>query len=66
MRAGLRACVCRNAMVRKVNVVAVVAFGQCLQIGEQRDGGVVLGRFLRGDHRLDARPCDVFVVGQFV
>ena len=67
MRLGLRACVCRNAVVRRVNVsVAVLAFGECLEIGEQCDGGVVLGWFPGGDHRVDARPRGVFLAGQVV
>src|SRR5262249_33689172 len=47
-------------------VVAVLAFGQRLQIGEQCDSGVILSRFPGGDQSLDARPRGFFFVGQFV
>lgn len=51
---------------QRERVVAILTFGQRLKIDEQGDGGVVLGRFPGGDHRLDARPRGVFLVGQFV
>ena len=35
-------------------VVAVFALGECLEIGEQLDGGVVLGWFPGVDQRVDA------------
>lgn len=45
---------------------AVLAFGECLEVGEQCDGGVVLGRFQGGDEGVDARPRGVFLAGQVV
>jgi hypothetical protein len=34
-------------------VVAVLAVGECLEIGEERDGGVVLAWFPGGDQCVD-------------
>jgi hypothetical protein len=43
-----------------------MALGQGPQVGKERDGGVVLGGFTCGDHRVDAGPGGFFVAGQFV
>jgi hypothetical protein len=47
-------------------VLAVVALGEGLQVGEQSDGVVVLAGFAGGDHFVNAGPGSCFVVGQFV
>ncbi|MEV0291451.1 hypothetical protein AB0H36_45620 [Kribbella sp. NPDC050820] len=45
---------------------AVLAFGECLEVGEQSDCCVVLGGFPGGDQGLDARPRSLFLAGQVV
>lgn len=52
--ARMRSARCDGAQGGRV--VAVRALGECLEIGEQRDGHVVLGRLAGRDQRVDARP----------
>ncbi|MEV6908622.1 hypothetical protein [Amycolatopsis sp. NPDC051071] len=47
-------------------VTATIAFGEGLEIAEQRHSGVVLTRLSGSDHRIDARPSDILVKGQLV